>query len=188
MISGRIFQYQNQMIMTAGYLVGELSHSTWEEFTRKRIFEPLGMTSSSFSIEDMKTAADHSLPYGEKKDQVVEIPYRNIDAIGPAGSINSNVVDMANWVILNLNKGKFAGQQVVSEAAMTQIQSPQMVIQDPALLRSHRLSRSCTTRATGWVGSSRRTAGTPCSSMAAISTGSRRWCRSCPATTWGWSS
>lgn len=125
------FQYQNQMIMTAGYLVGELSHSTWEEFTRKRIFEPLGMTSSSFSIEDMKAAADHSLPYGEKKDNVVEIPYRNIDAIGPAGSINSNVVDMANWVILNLNKGKFAGQQVVSEAAMTQIQSPQMVIQDP---------------------------------------------------------
>lgn len=132
-----VFQYQNQMIMTAGYLVGELSHSTWEEFTRKRIFEPLGMTSSSFSIEDMKAAADHSLPYGEKKDKVVEIPYRNIDAVGPAGSINSNIVDMANWVILNLNKGKFAGQQVVSEAAMTQIQSPQMVIQDPLFLFLH---------------------------------------------------
>jgi len=129
-----VFQYQNQMIMTAGYLVGELSHSTWEEFTRKRIFEPLGMTSSSFSIEDMKAAADHSLPYGEKKDKVVEIPFRNIEAIGPAGSINSNVVDMANWVILNLNKGKFAGKQVVSEAVMTQIQSPQMVIQDPLFL------------------------------------------------------
>jgi len=132
-----VFQYQNQMIMTAGYLVGELSHSTWEEFTRKRIFEPLGMTSSSFSIEDMKAVADHSLPYGEKKDKVVEIPYRNIDAVGPAGSINSNIVDMANWVILNLNKGKFAGQQVVSEAAMTQIQSPQMVIQDPLFLFLH---------------------------------------------------
>jgi len=129
-----VWQYQNLMFMTAGYLVGVLSQSSWEDFTRKRIFEPLGMTSSSFSIEDMKAAADHSLPYGEKKDKVEEIPYRNIDTIGPAGSINSNVVDMANWVMLNLNKGKFAGKPVVSEASMTQIQSPQMVVQDPIFL------------------------------------------------------
>ena len=129
-----VFQYQNLMFLTAGHLVGVLSHSTWEEFTRKRIFEPLGMTSSSFSIEDMKAAPDHSLPYGEKKDKVEEIPYRNIDAIGPAGSINSNVVDMANWVLLNLNKGKFAGKPIVSEASMAQIQSPQMVIQEAVFL------------------------------------------------------
>ena len=129
-----VWQYQNLMFLTAGHLVGVLSHSTWEEFTRKRIFEPLGMTNSSFSIEDMKKAPDHSLPYGEKKDKVEEIPYRNIDAIGPAGSINSSVVDMANWVILNLNKGKFGGKPVVSEAAIAQIQTPQMVVQDPIFL------------------------------------------------------
>jgi CubicO group peptidase (beta-lactamase class C family) len=129
-----VFQYQNLMFLTAGHLVGVLSGSTWEEFVRKRIFEPLGMTSSNFSIEDMKTAPDHALPYGEKKDKVEEIPYRSIDAVGPAGSINSNVIDMANWVLLNLNKGKFAGQPVVSEAALTQIQSPQMVVQEPVFL------------------------------------------------------
>ena len=129
-----VWQYQNLMFLTAGHLVGVLSQSTWEEFTRKRIFEPLGMTSSSFSIEDMKKAPDHALPYGEKKDKVEEIPYRNIDTIGPAGSINSNAVDMANWVILNLNKGKFGDKPVVSEASMTQIQSPQMVVRDPIFL------------------------------------------------------
>ena len=133
-----VFQYQNLMFMTAGHLVGLLSQSTWEDFTHQKIFEPLGMRSSSFSIEDMKLAPDHSLPYGEKKDKVEEIPYRNIDAIGPAGSINSNVIDMANWVILNLNKGKFEGKTVVSEAALAQIHSPQMVIQEaPFLLLSN---------------------------------------------------
>lgn len=129
-----VWQYQNLMFMTAGYLVGTVSQSTWEEFTRKNIFEPLGMTSSSFSIEDMKASPDHSLPYGEKKDKVEEIPYKNIDAIGPAGSINSNVEDMARWVIMNLNKGKVGDKPVVSEASMAQIQSPQMVIQDPVFL------------------------------------------------------
>jgi CubicO group peptidase (beta-lactamase class C family) len=129
-----VWQYQNLMFMTAGYLVGVLSQSTWEDFARKRIFEPLGMTSSSFSVDDMKAAADHSLPYAEKKDKVEEIPYKNIDAIGPAGSINSNVVDMANWVMMNLNKGKLGDKSVISEASLTQIQSPQMVVQDPVFL------------------------------------------------------
>jgi len=129
-----VWQYQNLMYMTAGYLVGVLSQSSWEDFTRKRIFEPLGMTSSSFSIEDMKAAPDHSLPYGEKKDKVEEIPYKNIDSIGPAGSINSNVVDMANWVMLNLSKGKFGDKPVISETSLNQIQSPQMVVQDPIFL------------------------------------------------------
>ncbi|MBN2409078.1 MAG: serine hydrolase [Candidatus Aminicenantes bacterium] len=129
-----VWQYQNLMYMTAGHLVGVLSQSSWEDFTRKRIFEPLGMTSSGFSIEDMKAAPDHSLPYAEKKDKVEEIPYKDIGTIGPAGSINSNVVDMANWVMMNLNKGKFGDKPVISEAAMTQIQSPQMVVQDPVFL------------------------------------------------------
>jgi CubicO group peptidase (beta-lactamase class C family) len=131
------WQYQNQMIMTAGYLIGEVSHSSWEDFTRTRIFEPLGMTRASFSIETMKADADHSLPYGEKKDQVVEIPYRNIDIIGPAGSINASVEDMAKWVLMNLAKGKAGDKRIVSEAAMKEIHSPQMIIQDATFLMLH---------------------------------------------------
>lgn len=33
----------------------------------------------------------------EKDEKVIEIPFRNIDTVGPAGSINSNVVEMASW-------------------------------------------------------------------------------------------
>ena len=36
---------------------------------------------------------------------------------------------MANWIILNLNKGKFGDKQIVSEAGMNKIHTPQMVIQ-----------------------------------------------------------
>ena len=126
-----VWQYQNLMFMTAGLLVGEASKMTWEDFTLKRIMEPLGMKASNFSVIVSQKAADFSYPYMEIKDKVEQIPFRNIDAIGPAGSINSNVLDMANWVMLNLNKGKFGDKQIVSEAAMGQIHSPQMVVQQP---------------------------------------------------------
>ena len=126
------FQYQNLMIMTAGYLVGELSKSSWEDFTQKRIFDPLGMTNSNFSVAVSQKAPDFALPYSEKDGKVDEIPFRNIDAIGPAGSINSNVTDMSHWVLMNLNKGKYGDKQIISESSLGQLHTPQMVIQEGA--------------------------------------------------------
>lgn len=125
-----LFQYNNFMFLTAGYLAGEVTGSTWEAVVRTRIFEPLGMKDSDFSVEDSRKKPDHALPYGEKDDQITEIPFRNLDAMGPAGSINSNVLDMAQWVLLSLNKGKAGDKQVISESSLAEIHSPQMVVQE----------------------------------------------------------
>jgi CubicO group peptidase (beta-lactamase class C family) len=121
------YQYQNLMFMTAGYMVGEIAGLSWEDFVRSRIFMPLGMNDSNFSVNDSQKTSDFALPYMEKNDKVTEIPFRNIDTVGPAGSINSNVTDMANWLYLNLSKGKFGNQQIISEASLKEIHSPQMV-------------------------------------------------------------
>jgi hypothetical protein len=51
--------------------------------------------------------------------------------MGPSGSINSNVVDMANWVIMQINGGKFEGRQIVGDGTLRQTQTPQMVIPSP---------------------------------------------------------
>jgi CubicO group peptidase (beta-lactamase class C family) len=121
------FQYQNLMFMTAGYMVGKVAGTTWEKFVQDRIFGPLGMNDSNFSVEDSKKASDFALPYMEKDDKVIEIPFRNIDTVGPAGSINSNVIDMADWLLLNLSKGKFGEKQIISEESLNEIHSPQMI-------------------------------------------------------------
>jgi len=125
------WQYQNLMFVVAGYLIEKITGKTWEEFIRERIFKPLGMMNSNFSVEDSKKSPDFALPYLEKDGKVIEIPFRNIDNVGPAGSINSNVEEMAKWIMLNLNKGKYNGKQIISESAISQIHSPQMVISQP---------------------------------------------------------
>lgn len=121
------YQYQNLMFMTAGYLVGEIANTSWEEFTRKRLLEPLGMTSTNFSVAASQKTSDFSLPYMEEKDEVKAVPFRNIDAIGPAGNINSSVAEMAKWVMLNLSKGKAGDKQIISEANLRQIHTPQII-------------------------------------------------------------
>jgi CubicO group peptidase (beta-lactamase class C family) len=124
------FQYQNLMYLTAGYLVGELSGSSWEVFVKERIFKPLEMAGSNFSVRESQQTADFALPYTEKADEIMEIPFRNIDVVGPAGSINSSVNDMTNWLLLHLDKGRYKGLQIISEGNLHQMQTPQMVIQE----------------------------------------------------------
>ncbi len=125
------WQYQNLMFMTAGYLVGKVDGSSWEDFTQRRILDPLAMKETNFSVALTQETADFSQPYMEIKDKVEQVPFRDITAVGPAGSIDSSVLDMAQWVLMNLNKGKSGDKQIVSEASMAEIHSPQMLIPSP---------------------------------------------------------
>jgi CubicO group peptidase (beta-lactamase class C family) len=121
------FEYSNLSYMTAGVLVEALSGMSWEQFIRERIFAPLGMHDSNVSVEESKRSPNHSLPYGERDGRIQEIPFRNIDAIGPAGSINSTALNMAQWVLLQLNKGKRGETQLVSEGQLAKVHSPHIV-------------------------------------------------------------
>lgn len=126
-----IYQYNNLMFMTAGILVETIAGTPWEDFTRRRILTPLGMNETNFSVEDSKKAPDFAYPYQIVEGKVEQIPFCNIDAIAPAGAINSTALDMARWVLMNLNKGR-AGEKgetrIVSEAVLAQIHAPQVVV------------------------------------------------------------
>jgi CubicO group peptidase (beta-lactamase class C family) len=52
------FQYNNLMFLTAGYLGGRISGTSWEDLVRQRVLEPLGMTTTKFSSEDARKTAD----------------------------------------------------------------------------------------------------------------------------------
>jgi len=123
------YQYNNLMFMTAGYMVGRLSGASWEEFVRQRIFTPLGMSDSNFSVNDSEKAPDFAMPYQNTKGEVKSISIHNIDSIGPAGAINSSADDMSRYVIFQLGKGSYGGKQLLSANNAAEMQSPQMVEQ-----------------------------------------------------------
>ncbi len=124
------WQYNNLMYLAAGVLIEEITGSPWEAFIRQRLLDPLGMARSNLSVTASQADNDFARPYHKKSgsDTVEEIPFRNIDAIGPAGSINSSAADMAQWLKLNLNKGRHGETQVVSEAYLKQAHAPHMAV------------------------------------------------------------
>jgi CubicO group peptidase (beta-lactamase class C family) len=122
------YEYNNLTVMTAGYLAGEVSGLGWEGLVRQRIFDPLEMKLSNFDNAESQKSDDYALPYAEVKGAIKLIPFKSAQAIGPAGGINSNVDEMLHYVIMLLSKGKYGNTQVVSEAGLRQIQSPQTVM------------------------------------------------------------
>ena len=127
------WSYQNIMFIAAGQAVGRAAGSSWEEFTQARIFTPLRMRNSNFSARAAEAAADHATPHirrenGPSAGKVDVIPWRNLDNAGPAGSINSSVNDLANWIRLFLNQGVFEGKRLISARNFKELVTPQMIM------------------------------------------------------------
>jgi len=136
------WQYNNFMFLAQGMIAEKLSGKSWEKNIKEKIFTPLGMTNSNFSVTDLAKAPDASLGYTLYKDSLIyPADYYNINAMGPAGSINSSVNEMSNWVMTWINNGKFNGKEILPASYTKEAMSSQMVITsglpDPEIPDAH---------------------------------------------------
>ena len=122
------WQYNNFMFLAQGVVVEKLTHKSWENNIREQFFSPLGMKRSNFSIQAMEADSNAAKGYRVYKDSIIrKMDYYHIDAMGPAGSINSSVKEMSNWLMTWISGGKFHEKEIIPEAYATMAISSQMV-------------------------------------------------------------
>jgi len=122
------FLYTNLMVTGAGVAAAHSIDTDWESLLESRLLKPLGMKNTTARY---KTAQEHPLlskgyMWLDEQNKHKKLAMHNITNIGPAGSINSNVEDMAKWLMLQLNKGKYDGNQIVSATQVEETWSPQI--------------------------------------------------------------
>lgn len=122
------FGYQNIMYLAAGEVAARTSGMSWDDFIQRRIFQPLGMTASNTSTRALANQANVAQPHSKIDDTVRTVSWRNIDNIAPAGSINSNVTDMARYVRFQLNGGKWDGKTLITGGNHAEMWTPHTVI------------------------------------------------------------
>jgi CubicO group peptidase (beta-lactamase class C family) len=125
-----VFQYNNLMYVTAGYLAGEIAGATWEELVARRIFEPLGMANSFLRVTDMRRSGDFARPHDLAEGAAKEIEFYDYQkfGVGPNGAVNSSVNDMLKYLGMYLDGGKSrSGQQIVSTGQLNELWRPVMV-------------------------------------------------------------
>ena len=122
------YQYQNLMFMAAGHLAERITGTDWHRLIDERIFKPLGMDRSNTSVRESPQSGDYALPYVLHDGALQRIPFRNLDPMGPAGSINSNVTEMLAYIQTHLDNGVFAGRRIISEENAARMQQPQFAM------------------------------------------------------------
>lgn len=122
------FEYHNIMYLVAGQIIPAVTNMSWDEFVKERIFLPLEMNSSNTSITQFRNEENVATPHAKIDEKVQSIPWRNVDNLAPAGAINTNVIDMAKWIRLQLSKGNFNGKQIIDSLQIEEMHTPQTII------------------------------------------------------------
>lgn len=120
------FQYQNMMYLVAGMLAERITGQRWEDFTRARILDPLGMADTTTSLEDMVAGhTDHAAPHMFQDDVLSRIPVRPIYT-RPSGAICASIADMASYLQFHLDPIRNRGGLRLSADTATQLTVPQI--------------------------------------------------------------
>lgn len=120
------YTYNNLMFVTAGEVVARVSGKSWQEFVEQEMLKPLGMSLSKAGFSripasNLNWATGH-IPFDSKLHPFF-VNY--LEDFRGAGAIASNVNEMANWLITQLNHGKMpSGEILFSEKQQAQMWHP----------------------------------------------------------------
>lgn len=139
------FAYTNFLLTEGGVAAARAVGMSWEDLVATRVFEPLGMDRSSARHADYLAAENRATLHVIEDGQAIARYDRNPDTQAPAGGVSSTARDLANWVELQLNQGRFDGRQIVDAAALAETHIPQIVSG-----RSHLADGRATFYGLGW--------------------------------------
>ena len=121
------FAYTNFGYSEAGYAAAKASGDSWEDLAAKKLFTPLGMTSSSYRFADYAKAKNRALLHVRVNGKWIAKNTRQPDAQAPAGGASSTLNDLVRWMRLQLDEGKVDGRALIAASALAETHTPQIV-------------------------------------------------------------
>ncbi len=121
---GETVAYSNYGCGVAGYIVQRVSGERFEDYVQRHLFQPLNMSHSSFDQPLPATLAPlMSKGYKTASDGEAQ-PFEFVDP-PPAGALSSSAVDMAQFMIAQLQDGRYGDTRILQEATAKLMHSPQ---------------------------------------------------------------
>jgi CubicO group peptidase (beta-lactamase class C family) len=126
------YAYDNLMYIAAGQIIPAVTQSTWEDYVKQTILHPLGMTATNFSNSSWRADDNYAWPHSKIPGVLQAIDFVPLDNAAPAGAINSSAAEMAKWMLLQLNRGKFPDREgrLFSEKRSGEMWTAQTILPD----------------------------------------------------------
>lgn len=117
------YSYQNVAFSLVGDLLMAATGERYEDFTRRRLFQPLGMKTASFGWQAFTNNPNRATPHIKRRGRWTPVePDRNYYNVAPAAGANASIADMALWVRAQLGQRP----DVVPHEVLDQLHSPQV--------------------------------------------------------------
>ena len=121
--------YTNFGLTAAAEGMARAMSTDWATLSARTLYQPLGMAHTSSRYADFALQGNRAWghvqigitydSYGARPAQYeVQDPPRQPDAQSPAGGVSSTAADMARWMTLVLNQGRWQGKTLLSPAAL----------------------------------------------------------------------
>jgi CubicO group peptidase (beta-lactamase class C family) len=121
---GEIVAYSNYGCGLAGYIVQRVSGERFEDYIQHHIFDPLDMHHSSFAQPLPAVLAPLMAKGYESASDGKPHPFEAVDP-SPAGALSSTAMDMANFMIAQLQGGRFGDSRILKQTTADLMHSPQ---------------------------------------------------------------
>ena len=116
------WKYSNLGLTIAGEIVVAVSGEPYEDYVRKNILEPLGMTGTSVSIgkNDPRLAVGYGrrMPDGSR----AVMPFTDSRGITPAANLSSTVEDLARFGSWQLRLRESGGREILKSSTIREMQ------------------------------------------------------------------
>ena len=122
------YGYCNSAFLTAGQILEKVSGQTWENYVQENFLTPLGMTNTYMNSAGIAQRNNVAKPHNNLYSNLTVIPFDNLDNLGPAGSIVSNVKDLSKWLMLQLDSGRYEGKQIIPWAVIQKTRDANTVV------------------------------------------------------------
>ncbi|KFX60376.1 serine hydrolase [Clostridium botulinum] len=115
-----ICRYSNIGYTLLGYIVEKVSGISYEEYVKEKILKPLNMNDSTVRLKSSDMAIGYTYDDGNYTANPLAYQYTS----GSAGII-ATAKDMENFIIANLNNGKFNDNNILSSKTLEMMHSKQ---------------------------------------------------------------
>src|SRR5262249_3122775 len=102
---------------------------SWEQVTRKKLLEPLGMKNAAFTRKAVLASRDHATPHRFVNGKATPIEwYPDDEQVRGSGSLKASARELAAWLRMNLSEGVVGDKRMVSAKRLREIHTPQVVV------------------------------------------------------------
>jgi CubicO group peptidase (beta-lactamase class C family) len=107
------YGYCNSGFLVAGQVLEKVTGQTWEKYVEENILSPLGMTNTYMNTAGLAQRNNIAFPHNNLYSPLTKIPFDNVDNLGPATSMVSNVRDLTKWLLMQLDSGRYEGNRIL---------------------------------------------------------------------------